>query len=332
MSAKIITTNKTKATAKRRSGRIIVPAIVASEGEATSKRFIEFFTATIRNRNTRAAYARAIAQFMTWCESHRLALKSIEPVHVAAYIEKLTGEREPQTVKQHLAAIRTLFDWLVTGQCAPHNPASSVRGPRYSYKKGKTPILDEDGMQRLLSGIDTSDVTGLRDRALIALMYYTFGRVSAIVALDLKDYYRRGKKHFIALKEKGGKHHEVPLHHKALEYLDAYLEAAGLSGLKAAPLFRSSKGKAKEKTLSENRMSRIDAWKMIKRRALRAGIKEDISPHSFRGTGITLYLESGGSLEHAQAIADHASPRTTKLYDRTGDQLSLDEIERIPSL
>jgi integrase/recombinase XerD len=269
---------------------------------------------------------------LAWCDDQHLTLKSIEPVHVAAWIEKLTQEREPQTVKQHLAALRMLFDWMVTGQIMPFNPASSVRGPRYSYKKGKTPILDEDGMHKLLSSIDTSDVIGLRDRALIAMMYYSFGRVSAVVALDVKDYYARGKRHFIGLEEKGGKHHEVPVHHKAQEYLDAYMEAAGLAGKKDAPLFCSSKGKAKERVLSENRMSRVDAWKMIKRRALRAGILEDISPHSFRGTGITLYLESGGSLEHAQAIADHASPRTTKLYDRTSDQLSLDEIERIPSL
>jgi site-specific recombinase XerD len=223
-----------------------------------------------------------------------------------------------------------LFDWMVTGQCMPSNPASSVRGPRYSYKKGKTPILDEDGVKKLFASIDTSAVSGLRDRALIAMMYYTFGRVSAVVALDVKDYYPRGKKHFIALREKGGKDHEVPLHHKAIEYLDAYIEAAGLAGQKDTPIFRSTGGKGRP--LGESRMSRVDAWKMIKRRALRASIKEDISPHSFRGTGITLYLESGGSLEHAQAIADHASPRTTKLYDRTGDQLSLDEIERIPSL
>jgi integrase/recombinase XerD len=331
MTAEIAPVKQTSASL-RRAGFDRLPAIVIDEGEAAAKRFIEFFTATIRNRNTRAAYARAVYQFLAWCDEQRLTLRSIEPVHVAAWIEKLSLEREPQTVKQHLAAIRMLFDWMVTGQCIPSNPASSVRGPRYSYKKGKTPILDEDGMHKLIDGIDTSSVTGLRDRALITLMYYTFGRVSAVIALDVKDYYARGKRFFVGLEEKGGKHHEVPLHHKAQEYLDAYIEAAGLAGKKDAPLFCSSKGKAKEKVLSENRMSRVDAWKMIKRRALRAGILEDISPHSFRGTGITLYLESGGSLENAQAIADHASPRTTKLYDRTGDQLSLDEIERIPSL
>jgi site-specific recombinase XerD len=308
-----------------------LPAIIAKAGDPTKKRFLEFFTATIRNRNTRAAYARAVSQFLAWCDDNGLTLTSIEPIHVASWIEKLTREREPQTVKQHLAALRMLFDWMVTGQCMPSNPAGSVRGPRYSYKKGKTPILDDAGMEQLISSIETDTIMGLRDRALITMMYYTFGRVSAVVALDVRDFYPRGKKYFVALREKGGKDHEVPLHHKALEYLDAYIEAAGLAGQKDAALFRTSKGTGKSKALSEKRMHRVDAWRMIKSRALRAGIKEDVSPHSFRGTGITLYLESGGSLEHAQAIADHASPRTTKLYDRTGDQLSLDEIERIPS-
>lgn len=321
---------KNDSQALRRAGFEILPAIVVAEGEKTAKRFLEFFTVTIRNSNTRQAYGRAVGYFLDWCERHRLTLGTIEPIHVAAYIEKLTKEREAQTVKQHLAAIRMLFDWLVTGQIVPVNPASAVKGPAYSYKKGKTPILDSDGMKQLLDSIDVSNVIGLRDRALIALMFYSFGRVSAVIGMDIKDYYPRGKRFFIGLKEKGGKYHEVPVHHKAEEYLDAYIQAAGLHGLKDTPLFRSSKGKTK--VLSENKMSRIDAWKMIHRRALQAGIREEISPHSFRGTGITLYLESGGSLEDAQVIANHESARTTKLYDRTGDQISLDEIERIPAL
>ena len=319
---------KPNASALRRAGLDRLPALIANEGEQTAKRFLEFFAVTIRNLNTRAAYARAVGYFIEWCELHKLTLRTIEPLHVAAYIERLTKEREPQTVKQHLAAIRMLFDWLVVGQSVPFNPAASVKGPSYSYKKGKTPILDGESMRQLLDSVDTSTVVGLRDRALIALMFYSFGRVSAVIGMDVKDYYPRGKRYFIGLHEKGGKYHEVPVHHQAEEYLDAYIEAAGLATQKDTPLFRSSKGK-KPNALSDNRMGRTDAWKMVKRRARQAGIKEELSPHSFRGTGITVYLEKGGTIENAQAIANHESPRTTKLYDRTGDQVSLDEIERI---
>jgi site-specific recombinase XerD len=310
-------------------GSLYVPAIIAAEGEQAGKRFLEFFTVNIRNLNTRRAYARAVGYFLDWCDQRELTLRQIAPMVVAAYIEHLTKEWEPQTVKQHLAAIRMLCDWLVIGQVLPFNPAASVKGPRYSYKKGKTPILAAEDMRLLLDSIGVSTVIGLRDRALIGLMFYSFGRVSAIIDMDVGDYFPRGKRFFIGLHEKGGKYHEVPVHHKAEEYLDAYLQAAGIASAKDTPLFRSFKGKGKGQVMTEQRMSRTDVWKMVQRRALACGIREEISPHSFRGTGITVYLDSGGTLEHAQEIANHASARTTKLYDRTSDQISLDEIERI---
>lgn len=169
-------------------GNLYLPAIVAAEGEQTSKRFLEFFTVTIRNSNTRQAYARAVGYFLDWCDQHGLTLKQIEPMIVAAYIEKITKEREPQTVKQSLAAIRMLFDWLVIGQILPFNPAASVKGPRYSYNKGKTPVLAAEDMRRLLESVDVSTVIGLRDRAIIGLMFYSFGRVSAIIDMDVGDY------------------------------------------------------------------------------------------------------------------------------------------------
>jgi len=324
MSAELVTT-KTAA-----PGALLLPSVIEREGKKTQKRFLEFFTANIRNVNTRAAYARAVGQFLLWCDERGVALEAIEPMIVAAYIEKLTKEREPQTVKQHLAAIRMLFDWFVVGQVLPFNPASSVRGPKYSIKKGKTPILPVAEMRRLLESIDVSSVLGLRDRALIGLMVYSFGRVSAIVAMKVKDYYPKGKRYFVRLHEKGGKSHEVPVHHRAEEFLDAYLKAAGVAdhdSNKKAWLFPSAGGKGR--SLTTKPLTRIDAWAMVKRRAKEAGIKTDISPHSFRATGITAYLENGGTIEHAQQIAAHESPRTTKLYDRTSDAISLDEIERI---
>lgn len=326
--SKALTTQTAKSIAARKDSQaLIVPRIIADGGEKTTKRFLEFFTANIRNPNTRLSYARAVSQFMTWCEQRGASLEKIEPMIVAAYIEKLTKERSPQTVKQHLAAIRMLFDWLVIGQSLPFNPASSVRGPRYSYKQGKTPVLPVDDMRQFLERIDTSTLIGLRDRALIGLMVYSFARVSAVVGMKVKDYYAKGKRHFVGLNEKGGKYHEVPVHHKAEDFLDAYLEAAGIAGEKNAMLFQSAGGKGRE--LTGKALSRFDAWAMVKKRAKEAGITAEISPHSFRATGITAYLENGGTIEHAQQIAAHESPRTTKLYDRTKDQITLDEIERI---
>src|SRR5690348_10805611 len=218
------------------SGAVVVPGIVADAGERASRRFLEFFAATIRNRNTRMAYMTAVSRFFAWCEQNQIGqLADIEPLHVAAYIEALGLDFEKPTVKQHLAGIRMLFDWLVTGQIVATNPAHAVRGPKHVVKTGKTTVLDTDQARTLLDSIDISTVVGLRDRALIALMTYSFARVSAAVTMDVEDYHPKGKRWWVRLHEKGGKRHELPAHHNLEAYLDAYIEAAGIRDDKKGP-------------------------------------------------------------------------------------------------
>lgn len=308
-----------------RTGFEKLPAAIGRAGETAAWRFIEFFAATIRNRNTRAAYAHAVAEFFAWCEKHGVyTLEQVKPVVIASYIEN--HPMAAPTVKQHLAAIRMLFDFLVTGQIVPMNPASSVRGPKHVVRRGKTPVLKADQARALLDSIKTDSIIGLRDRAIIGLMCYTFARVSAVIHLRIEDYYENGKRGWIRLHEKGGKRHEVPAHHNAEAYLDAYLEAAGIRGEKKSPLFRSVDNRRR---ITANPMTRTDVLRMVKRRAQGAGLPSSTSCHTFRATGITAYLENGGTIENAQAIAAHESPRTTKLYDRTSDEITLDEVERI---
>jgi len=310
-----------------RAGLEKLPLAIIGAGDRASWRFIEFFTANIRNKNTRAAYAQAVTQFFKWCEArHIIALETIRPVIIAAYVEELQSTRSAPTVKQHLAAIKMLFDWLVIGQVLPMNPASSVRGPRHVVKRGKTPVLTADQARQLLDSVNVNTIVGLRDRAIIGLMCYTFARVSAMVHMKVEDYYQSGKRWWVRLHEKGGKRHEVPAHHNAEAYLDAYLDRAGIRNEKKGPLFRSM-NKRRELTLLP--MTRVDVFRMIKRRAAAASLPSSTCCHTFRATGITAYLENGGTIENAQAIAAHESPRTTKLYDRTSDELTLDEIERI---
>lgn len=307
---------------------MLLPALVADAGQQAARRFLEFFVATIRNANTREAYYRACCRFFAWCERHQLGdLASIEPIHVAAYIEALGRDFEKPTVKQHLAAIRMLFDWLVTGQVVAMNPATSVRGPKHVIKRGKTTVLTADQARKLLDSIDTNLLVGLRDRALIALMVYSFARVGAAVAMRVEDYYPAGKRWWVRLHEKGGKRHEMPAHHNLEAYLDAYLDAGCLRGAKKTFLFRSAFGRTG--TLTDKAMSRVDVWRMIRRRAEDAGLSAAVCCHTFRATGITAYLDNGGTLENAQTMAAHESPRTTKLYDRTKDEITLDEVERI---
>jgi site-specific recombinase XerD len=317
---------------------LVLPAMIATAGERASRRFIEFFTANIRNSNTRAAYAQAINQFLEWCNQYGLTLDTLEPVSVAAYVEWLMARRSAPTVKQHLAAIKMLFDWLVIGQIMPMNPAASVRGPKHLVKKGKTPVLNAEQARQLIdsipiaerdeiTGIETPLLVGLRDRALIGVMVFSFARISAVTNMSVGDYWQNGKRWWLRLHEKGGKFHEVPAHHNAEAYLDAYIQAAGIGEEAKSPLFRTILGRTG--ALTANRMSRKDAWHMIKRRVRAAGLSSRVNCHTWRATGITAYLANDGDLENAQLIAAHESPRTTKLYDRTGDEITLDEIERI---
>lgn len=304
-----------------------LPALMNAAGPKAAQRFLEFFTATIRNRNTRRAYANAIGPFLSWCAWRGVALEAIDPILVAAYIEKLLAEGMAKpSVKQHLAAIRMLLDWLVTGGVLPTNPAASVRGPRHSVRKGKTAVLSAEEMHELLAAIDTTSLLGLRDRALIALMGYTFARVGAATGMRVKDYYVQKRRGWVRLYEKGGKVTELPCHHNLEQYLEEWIAMSGLGSEPEAPLFPTLRhGRLTARTP----LPQANVHLMIQRRAKAAGLKTKISAHSFRATGITTYLQNGGKLEIAQHMAGHESARTTGLYDRRSDEVALDEIERI---
>ncbi len=303
-----------------------VPSLFLDAGPKGFQKYIEFFTARIRNANTREAYARAASQFSRWCEEKKIGLLDLSPFLIAAYVEELGKRKSKPTVKQHLAALRMLLDFLVVSQIIPSNPSSSVRGPKHVVRKGKTPVLTAEEAKELLDAIDATTPAGLRDRAIIGTMIYSFARVGAVLGMNVEDYYQQGKRTWFRLHEKGGKLHDVPSHHKAQEYVDAYLAALGPMAQKGSPLFRRLD---RQGNLTSDRLDRREVLGMVKRRAKKVGLPPTICSHSFRATGITCYLSRNGLLEHAQRIAGHASPETTKLYDRTKDAITLDEIERI---
>jgi integrase/recombinase XerD len=305
-----------------------LPALVQDAGEDATNRVIEFFTAEIRNLNTREAYARAARRFFRWAQRKGLTLSDIEPVHVAAYVEE--DDRAPATIKQNLAALRRLFDHLVTGQVLEANPAEPVRSPKLNADGGKTPALTAAEARELLDSIveEKRELPPLRDRAIIGVMTYTFARVSAVTGLDVRDYFRAGHRWKIRLHEKGGQRRTVPVHHKAKEYLDAYINVAGIGEDEEAPLFQSLRGRTGE--LTGRRLQPDNVLQMVKRWAEEAGFDPaQLSCHTFRATGITTYLENGGDLETAQHIAGHASANTTRIYDRRHDHVDQEEIERV---
>jgi site-specific recombinase XerD len=320
----------------------LLPAPLFTLTPKAAKRVLEFFTAQINNGHTRKAYLNATRRFAEWCDTRGInQLADVEAFHVAAFVKDLQGQLSPPTVKQHLAALRMLFDWLVTGHVLDVNPAHAVRGPKYGVKKGKTPVLTAGEARELLDSIAVARKTGrehdaqseepaligLRDRALIGMMVYTFARINAVLQMKVRDYFVQARRGLVRLHEKGGKEHDVPCHHNLEQLLDDYIAAAGIAGDPDGPLFRTAAGKTG--VLTGNAMWQQDAYRMIQRRADAAGIKTRIGNHTFRATGITAYLKNSGKLEVAQHIANHESPRTTKLYDRRQDEISLDEVEKI---
>jgi len=330
-----------------RGPTVSVPSIIMRAGNSAMTRYLEFFAVTISNKNTRVAYITACRKFFTFCETYGiLDLLDIEPIHVATYVEVMKKKHATPTVKQNLAAIRKMFDWLVTGQIISINPAHSARGPALSTKKGKTPVLTQDEARRLLDSIELKNEVAYRDRALIAFMMFSLARVSAALNCELKDFVQRGDAWWLILKEKGGKRHEMPVHSKLAKYLLEYIEYVNLHARQAeinaynrehkddedferkyCYLFTASKGRAG--VLTERQFNRSRAWEMVQRRASAAGIAHRVNNHSFRATGITAYLQAGGSLEKAQEMANHSSPRTTKLYDRTNDAVTIEQVEMI---
>lgn len=307
---------------------IATPWLIAARGSRAAMRFQEFFVAQIRNPHTRRAYGRAVRVFFAWCDTQRIAsIARLQPLHIAAYLDELNGRLSAPTINLQLAAIRALFDWLMLGRIVATNPTSRIRGPRYATRVGKTPVLDAVEARALLDSIDVATPIGLRDRALIALMIYSFARIGAALAMKVEDVFVAQRRLWVRLHEKGGKRHQMPCHHTLEAYLAAYIEGCGLASDPRAPLFRTISRKTR--TLSATAMPQANAYQMVRRRAAAAAIATRIGNHTFRATGITTYLQNGGTLEKAAAMANHASTRTTQFYDRRPDDVTLDEVERV---
>lgn len=281
--------------------RQTLPAVLQDAGEDTADRVIEFFTAEIRNENTRKACARAVRRFFEWASKRQLSLSEIQPVHVAAYVEE--DDRAPATVKQNLAALRRLFDFLVTGQVLESNPAEPVRSPSFQTDGGKTPALTAEEARELLDSIvaERQDLPQLRDRAIIGVMTYTFARVSAVCGLDVGDYFRAGRRWKIRLHEKGGQRRTVPVHHKAKDYLGAYLSEAGIREERDAPLFQSLKG----------RTGKLTGKRLLADNALRWSSAGQRRPVSIRRRSPATHLEPPASRPFWKTGATWRPPSTS---------------------
>ena len=159
-------------------------------------------------------------------------------------------------------------------------------------------------------------------------MVFTFARISVACGLNVGDIFHQQRRLWLRLHEKGGKFHEMPCHHTLEGYLVEYIEPARLGEAARVSLSQAIKHRPYGRGQAEL-FHRVNAWKMVQRRARAAGITTEVCNLTFRGTGITAYLENGGTLEKARQMAAHASTRTTQLYDRREDRVTLDEVEKI---
>ncbi len=303
-----------------------LPAFISSAEEKTKRAFYEFFAAELTNHHTRECYMRDVRRFAAWCEDRGFKVETVSTIHLAAYREALRKEVSAPTVKRHFSALRRLFSWWVEKGVLERNPVREVKTESFSRSEGKTPAFDLEDMQALLSSMTEPHLLNLRDRAMIGVMAYTFARVDAVCKLKRKDYYISGRRFYLRLDEKGGKQREIPCNHRLEEFLEEYLAAVGELEPNA-PLFRSIRGRNGK--LGEGAMRRTDVYAMVQRRVKIAGIEGKFSCHSFRATGITTFLENGGTLEKAQWIAGHADSRTTKLYDRRSLRAGIEDVERV---
>jgi site-specific recombinase XerD len=298
--------------------------------------FRQFFEAEIENSNTRRAYLIGAEDFFAFAASRSggTALQSITSLQVSGWIDDMKARRlSAPTIKQRLAGLRMLFQALVRERILAINPAAVVKGPRHSFTKGKTPVLSGDEINRLLQCIDTRTLTGLRDRAMISTMAYTFARITAVAALRVGDVFTQHRRLWLRLNDKGGKAHDIPCHHVLEASIGDWLDAAGHLGRPDAPLFqtidRSGRRPVDGWPISGRPMTQSLAWEMVQRRAKDAGIGTRVCNHTFRAAGITAYLTHGGTIERAAVIAGHSSTRTTQLYDRRPDDVTLAEINKI---
>ncbi|WP_339888899.1 tyrosine-type recombinase/integrase [Rhodopirellula europaea] len=304
-----------------------VPAIVQRAGNTARFAWDEFFFGRVRSSHTRRAYGRAIKRFLEWCDARSLELSGISPAHVGKHMDEL--QLAASSKKQALAAIRHFFDGMVTRHVCILNPAASVRGDRLSVVEGKTPEISVKQARKLLHSIDTENVVGLRDKAIIAILIYTAARVGAVTKLRCRDLYDASDQLMLHFDDKGGKSREIPVRHDLQLLLADYCRSAGIEPgtTNDAPLFRTAIGKTK--TLTGRGMTEGDCGKMVKRRMLGAGLPERLSPHSFRVATITDLLDQGIPLEDVQHLAGHADPRTTRLYDRRKRRITRNIVERI---
>ena len=296
--------------------------ILANSGPSMEKVYQDFIYLSLKSQDTQKTYYFATTNFLNFCFSNGIEdIRDVEPVNVRQYLDhRIQIEQKEASSPTHFYAIKAMFQYFVDSKELTINPAASVNYAFKRSKKGRTGVITRDQVRHILLSIPCSTddpdnlpkETDMRDRALIALMAYTFARIGGVLSAKVGDYYFDDGEMWLDMTEKGAKEHFLPVTGAAREYMGQYIEYCNLKD-NMAPLFQSANRNGK---LSGKPYDRINSRRMIIARAKRAGLEGKISNHTFRATGITRFLEGGGSIEDAMDIANHSHIDTTKRYDR----------------
>lgn len=294
---------------------LMPPPLIAQAGAESIEAWHEFFHVRLVNPRTRQAYWRACTRFALWCERQDLSLDRIKAAHAAAWRDELMTERSAATVKQHLSATKGLFEWLQIRQVVPVSPLQSVRAPRQTRRRARTPALRPEHVLRLFDQFESDALVDLRDRALLAVMTYALARASAVAGLRVADIDLRGPEPTLTLHEKRGQKLSLPLNTTVVGWLQDYLDATGIAGQHETRLFRSLGRGRGGKQVTERGLSRQDIHAIVRRRFARAGINAPCACHALRATGITMLLMRQVPIGIVARLAGHASVATTQNYE-----------------
>ena len=319
--------------------RIVPEPVLVRSGQLAVKLYGDFINVGMRSAQSARTYRSITRTFFLWCDSVKLdELVDVEPSHIKAYLHHRDVELgRTGSVPTHFAAVRSMFHAFVAGGYLATNPAASVKYQTYKGREGKTPVISTQEVRAIIDGIFNPPSprpnggnrrprqTDYRDRALIALMGYTFVRIGGALGTKLGDYTVYDGERWLEFGEKGGKLHRLPVLGEARTYLDDYIRECSIRHPEAW-LFQSAN---RNGDLTGKPYDRTNALRMVKRRAEAAGVTGRVVNHTFRATGITRFLENDGSLDEAQMIANHASNTTTKLYDRRGKAGLVDSMRKV---
>ena len=317
-----------------------VPAVVVQAGNPALHAWRDFFAELdLANANTARAYLKAIRQFLVWANDHDKELGHLMPGDVAGYLKALP--LSPATKKQHRSALKRFFDLLVIRHICVINPVASVKTPRFKRTHGTTPMIEPDEIKQLRDSIDTATLAGGRDHLAIAILAYTAVRAGAVARLRRGDYRGRPGKRHLYFQEKGGNHQTIEVRDDLERYLDEYLARGRMvTADKDCPLIRPllrTERKFRpwvpadpiQNFPERGVMTSHDLCRMVKRRMRRAGLREELSAHSFRVAVLTDLIDQGTDMASVQELAGHADARSTRLYDRTNRQTTRNLVERI---